>query len=108
MPAVSAPATVLVTGANGYLAVWLVKVLLEKGFNVRGTARTAQKGEYLKSLFAEYGDSFEFVIVEDVNKAGAWDEAVKGVDAIQSVAAPIPKTIGHPDGKCMALACDVI
>lgn len=31
--------TVCVTGAGGYIASWLVKVLLEKGYTVRGTVR---------------------------------------------------------------------
>lgn len=32
--------TVLVTGASGYIATELVKQLLEKGYNVRGTVRS--------------------------------------------------------------------
>jgi cinnamoyl-CoA reductase len=31
--------TVCVTGAAGYIASWLVKLLLEKGYTVRGTVR---------------------------------------------------------------------
>ena len=31
---------VLVTGANGYIAIWLVAMLLEKGYSVRGTVRS--------------------------------------------------------------------
>jgi len=31
--------TVCVTGAGGYIASWLVKLLLEKGYTVRGTVR---------------------------------------------------------------------
>lgn len=30
---------VVVTGANGYIASYLVKDLLERGYNVRGTVR---------------------------------------------------------------------
>ena len=33
------PGPVLVTGANGYVASWLVKRLLERGFDVHGTVR---------------------------------------------------------------------
>jgi cinnamoyl-CoA reductase len=31
--------TVCVTGAGGFIASWLVKRLLEKGYTVRGTVR---------------------------------------------------------------------
>lgn len=59
---------VLVTGANGYIAVWLVKKLLDEGYSVRGTVRSASKGVYLQKLFASYGDKFELVVVEDITK----------------------------------------
>ena len=59
---------VLVTGANGYIALWLVKKLLDEGYSVRGTVRSASKGVYLSKLFASYGDKFELVVVEDITK----------------------------------------
>lgn len=31
--------TVCVTGAGGYIASWIVKLLLERGYTVRGTVR---------------------------------------------------------------------
>ncbi|XP_038905284.1 cinnamoyl-CoA reductase 1-like [Benincasa hispida] len=44
--------TVCVTGAGGYIASWLVKLLLEKGYTVRGTVRNPddQKNAHLKNL----------------------------------------------------------
>lgn len=67
MPAITS-GKVLVTGANGFIAVWLVKDLLEKGFSVRGTVRSEAKGEHLKKLFASYGDKLELVVVDDITK----------------------------------------
>ncbi|KAI0260559.1 NAD-P-binding protein [Gloeopeniophorella convolvens] len=96
MPAVSAPAKVLVTGASGFLAAWVVKALLEAGYAVRGTVRSASKGEHLKALFGGKGD-FEIVIVEDMTKDGSFDEAVKGVDLVQHIAAAVTFDINHPD-----------
>lgn len=54
--------------------------VLQKGFRVRGTVRSKEKGEYLKNLYTKsgLGDKFEYVIVEDVEPEGAFDEAVKG------------------------------
>lgn len=72
MPAVTS-GKVLVTGANGFIAVWLVKDLLEKGFSVRGTIRSAAKGEHLKKTFAQYGDKLELVLVDDITKVSAYN-----------------------------------
>ncbi|KZV66765.1 NAD-P-binding protein [Peniophora sp. CONT] len=88
MPAVPPPAKVLVTGANGYIAAWLVRLLLEDGYSVRGTVRSAAKGAFLQKLFAGFGDKFEIAVVEDITKEGAFDEAVKGVDVVEHTASP--------------------
>ncbi|KAI0288553.1 hypothetical protein B0F90DRAFT_1827342 [Multifurca ochricompacta] len=95
--AVSPPAKVLVTGANGYLAVWVVKKYLEAGYAVRGTVRSLAKSAFLKDRFAHYGDRFELVVVEDITKDGAFDEAVKGVDAIAHTASPFHYKATDPD-----------
>lgn len=88
MPAINAPATVLVTGASGFIAVWVCKTFLEAGYTVRGTVRSASKGDYLTDLFKSHGDKFQYVIVKDIAEAGAFDEAVKGVDAVAHTASP--------------------
>jgi uncharacterized protein YbjT (DUF2867 family) len=62
---------VLVSGASGFVATWVIRHLLEKGYNVRGTVRSSGKGEYLKTLYKQHGDKFEYVIVEDVGKVRA-------------------------------------
>ncbi|KAF7304069.1 D-lactaldehyde dehydrogenase [Mycena indigotica] len=95
MPAV-ATGKVLVSGANGYIAVWVVRSLLEAGFSVRGAVRSADKGAHLKQLFASYGEKFELVIVPDITKEGAFDEAVKGVDAVEHTASPFHMNADDP------------
>lgn len=57
---------ILVTGANGFLAVHIVQILLKKGYAVRGVIRSPDKGEHLKKIFAKYGDKLEFAIVKDI------------------------------------------
>ena len=73
MPSLNKGSKVLVSGANGYIAMWIVRTLLERGFTVRGTVRTEEKGkfmiEYFKSL-GYGGDKFEVVIVDDIVKVG--------------------------------------
>ncbi|KAI0059356.1 D-lactaldehyde dehydrogenase [Artomyces pyxidatus] len=76
MPSVLPPSKVLVSGANGDVAIWVVRKLLEAGYLVRGTVRSESKGAHLKHIFAEYDvDGIHF-------KDGTLDEAVKGVDLV--------------------------
>ncbi len=65
MPAISS-GKVLLTGANGFIAVWTVKALLDAGFSVRGAVRSPAKAEHLKGIFSSYGDKLEFDIVPDM------------------------------------------
>lgn len=65
MPAISS-GKVLVTGANGFIAVWTVKALLDAGFSVRGAVRSPSKAEHLKTIFSSNGDKLEFAIVPDM------------------------------------------
>ena len=72
MPTINKGDKVLVTGANGYIAMWLVRQLLERGYVVRGTVRSEQKGEYIKNYLGNLvlADNFELAIVEDIEKVG--------------------------------------
>ncbi|TFY65554.1 hypothetical protein EVG20_g5537 [Dentipellis fragilis] len=85
---VTSPAKALVTGANGYVAVWVVRRLLEDGYSVRGTVRSADKAIHLRELFKSYGDKLELVVVPDITEEGAFDEAVKGIDLVEHTASP--------------------
>lgn len=72
----------LVTGANGYIASNIVDLLLEEGYNVRGTVRT-EKAWLNKYFDDKYGKGrFETKIVAALNDDGAFDEVVKGVTGI--------------------------
>ncbi|EIN05349.1 NAD(P)-binding protein [Punctularia strigosozonata HHB-11173 SS5] len=98
MPAVNPGSKVLVTGANGYVAVWIVQNLLDHGYSVRGTVRSEAKAAHLKALFADkYGGKVEFVVVEDITKEGAFDNAVQGIDAVEHTASPFHFKSDDPD-----------
>jgi uncharacterized protein YbjT (DUF2867 family) len=68
MPTVHPGAKVLVTGANGYIAMWLVRKLLEKGYSVRATVRSEKKGAHMVEYFKSYGDKFEIAVVADITQ----------------------------------------
>ncbi|KAH6883767.1 D-lactaldehyde dehydrogenase [Coprinopsis sp. MPI-PUGE-AT-0042] len=113
MPTISSTDKVLVTGANGYIGLWIVKTLLERGNPVRAAVRSEAKGNHLKELFKSYGDQLELAIVPDITKEGAFDNAVNGVQAIVHTATvvdfsnpkPKPETFIKPavDGTLRAL-----
>ncbi|KAI0696053.1 D-lactaldehyde dehydrogenase [Cerioporus squamosus] len=104
MPAITSGKT-LVSGANGFVAVSVVQALLEEGFSVRGTVRSEAKATHLRKLFKSYGDKFEIVFVEDIvaleaqwlHQDGAFDEALKGIDAVLHLAGPITPNAGDPE-----------
>ncbi|KAI9059939.1 NAD-P-binding protein [Trametes sanguinea] len=87
---------ILITGANGFIASWTVKTFLDAGFTVRGTVRSRAKAEHLENIFSSYGDKFEYVVVPDMTKDDAFDEAVRGVDAIVHTATPTVLTAEDP------------
>jgi len=66
MPAITS-GKVLVTGANGYIALWLVRKLLEQGYAVRGTVRSETKAQQLRETFASH-EKLETVVIPDITK----------------------------------------
>ena len=70
MPTINKGDMVLVSGANGYLAMWIVRAFLERGYVVRGTVRDDAKAKFVRAYFAAlgYGDKFEAVIVADITE----------------------------------------
>ena len=71
---------VLVTGANGFIGSHVADQLIQAGYRVRGTARDISKISWVKDLFDErHGPGkFEPVVVADMAKPGAYDDACKG------------------------------
>lgn len=57
MPTIQPHSKVLVTGANGFIAIWVVDTLLEKGYSVRGTVRSTEKGKHLEKTFRKLADT---------------------------------------------------
>jgi len=70
---------------------------LKAGYTVIGTSRTASKAAYVKNYFDKtYPGKFSIYESGDLEKAGAFDEAVKDVDAIAHVASPVSFTTEDP------------
>ncbi|KAF9870437.1 hypothetical protein CkaCkLH20_12104 [Colletotrichum karsti] len=82
-PALPKNSTVVVSGANGFIASHIADQLLAAGYLVRGTVRDPSKTTWLSSHFDKtYGAGrFTLHAVPEVTKDGAFDEVVKGADA---------------------------
>jgi nucleoside-diphosphate-sugar epimerase len=81
----------LVTGANGFVAVHVVKALIDAGHTVTGSVRTKAKRTELLDVHPEWKDTLDFVEIEDYAGEGVWDETFKNADFdyVIHVAAPM-------------------
>ncbi|KAK0110177.1 hypothetical protein ONS95_002828 [Cadophora gregata] len=85
---IMSPSYVLVTGATGFIGAHVVDVLLNRGIKVRGATRSMQKGNAMIQARPQFASQLDFVQIEDFEKSGVFEEAVKGVDAVMHVASP--------------------
>ncbi|KAF8314102.1 D-lactaldehyde dehydrogenase [Clavulina sp. PMI_390] len=97
MSFVEAPAKILVTGASGFLGSHCAAQLIADGYQVVGTVRSQAKGKYLENIFQRYGGKFSFSIVPDIEKEGAFDEAVVGVAGVLHTASPFHYQADDPN-----------
>ncbi|KAK1833421.1 hypothetical protein QBC39DRAFT_346020 [Podospora conica] len=96
-PSTMSKGLVLVTGANGYIAAVTVEALLKAGYSVRGTVRSESSTKALAAALPQYADKLQFAIVPDIVAEGAFDEAVKGVDAVAHLASPVATHFDDPE-----------
>ncbi len=84
--------TVLVTGATGFIAMHTILALLDKGYVVRGTARSKARQDTLNETLSAYaGKPVSIDIVEaDLSDDAGWREAADGCQFVQHIASPIP------------------
>jgi nucleoside-diphosphate-sugar epimerase len=91
-PPVKGP--VCVTGATGFIASWVVKILLELGYTVHGTVRNLSssssfpphKAAHLLEL--PFADARLRLFDADLLTPGSFDEAIKGCTAVIHAASP--------------------
>lgn len=83
---------VLVTGASGFIAIHCIIQLLEQGYRVRGTLRSMNRENELRTTLAKFvqaDDRLTFVQADLLADAG-WADAVRGCDYVLHVASPFP------------------
>lgn len=82
---------VLVSGATGHIGFRVVIEALLAGYQVRAQTRNEAGIAKIKASpsVQPYLNKLDFVLVPDIEVAGAWDEAVKDVEYVIHVASPI-------------------
>ncbi|MBU6164810.1 MAG: NAD-dependent epimerase/dehydratase family protein [Alphaproteobacteria bacterium] len=78
---------VLVTGASGYIAGFVIKALVAEGWPVRGTIRTLARAEQVR---ATLGLPDLELVACDLMRDDGWAEAMAGITHVQHIASPIP------------------
>ncbi|KAH0493525.1 hypothetical protein TgHK011_000189 [Trichoderma gracile] len=85
--------TLLVTGANGFVAQHIINEALTRGFNVRGTVRSESSAAKIRPVFSSHGAKFSVAVVPDLtNKdlyAPAFAESPAPITGVINVAAPL-------------------
>ncbi len=89
---------ILVTGANGYLASWLLKRLLEKGHTVHAAVRNPNNKEKLKHLDALATNTKGSIkyFAADLLKDGSYTEAMEGCELVYHTASPFTSNFKDP------------
>ncbi|XP_011078732.1 tetraketide alpha-pyrone reductase 1-like [Sesamum indicum] len=91
---------VCVTGASGYVASWLVKLLLQRGYTVKATVRNLydpKKILHLKAL--EDAEERLQLLQADLIEDGSFDSVVDGCEAVFHTASPVLFSTTHPQAQ---------
>lgn len=90
MQTIDSSKPVCVTGASGYIASWIVKYLLERGFTVHATVRDSGKASSVAHLWkAAQGAAGKLVLFDaDLIKLGSFKAAIEGCELVIHTASP--------------------
>lgn len=85
-----APSKVLVTGVSGYIASWVVKHLLDRGYTVHGTVRSVKNEEKVAHLLslADNSKGTLRLFEADLLVPGSFSEAMEGCEYVIHMASP--------------------
>lgn len=89
---------VLVTGATGYVAGWIVKELLEMGVTVHAPIRNPdnrEKTKHLDALVQKFGGAIKY-FKADLLQEGSYDEAMEGCELVFHTASPFSLKVKDP------------
>lgn len=93
---------VCVTGGSGFIASWLVKLLLDRGYAVRATVRDLGNPEKTKHLSALEGANERLQLVKaNLLDEGTFDAAVDGCEGVFHTASPFYIGVKDPQAEML-------
>lgn len=95
--------TVLVTGASGYIAGFVIQQLAREGWSVRGTIRSLARADEVRRTL---GLPDLPLFAADLMADAGWAEAVAGCDHVQHIASPIPSRAPSHENELIVPARD--
>ncbi|KAK4414244.1 Tetraketide alpha-pyrone reductase 1 [Sesamum alatum] len=88
---------VCVTGASGYVASWLVKLLLQRDYTVKATVRNLNDPKKILHLKALEGAEERLHLLQaDLTEDGSFDSVVEGCQGVFHTASPVIFSTTHP------------
>ncbi|XP_028758814.1 tetraketide alpha-pyrone reductase 1-like [Neltuma alba] len=88
---------VCVTGASGYIASWLVKLLLLRGYTVRATVRDPNDPKKVDHLLKLEGAKERLQLFKaDLLEESSFDSAVEGCEGVFHTASPCNFNVNDP------------
>ncbi|KEH19922.1 phenylacetaldehyde reductase isoform X2 [Medicago truncatula] len=91
---------VCVTGANGFIASWIVKFLLQCGYTVRATVRHPSNSEKVDHLVKLDGAKERLQLFKaDLLEEGSFDSVVEGCDGVFHTASPVRFVVNDPQAE---------
>jgi len=90
---------VLITGVSGHVGFRVLATALAAGYKVRATVRKEEQINTIKATksIKSHVNNLEFVVVPDILKDGAYDEALKDVTYILHIASPLAQQSDNPE-----------
>lgn len=108
MKEINSKAPILVTGASGYIASWIVKQLLEDGYKVHATVRNKSKTvkiDHLLELQEKHPKQLKF-FEADLLKKGSFEEAMQGCELVIHTASPFKTKVKDAQKELIQPALD--
>ncbi|XP_021772103.1 cinnamoyl-CoA reductase 1-like [Chenopodium quinoa] len=91
---------VCVTGASGYIASWIVKLLLQRGYVVNATVRSLNDPTKTDHLLALDGAEHRLHLFEaNLVEEGSFDSAIHGCDGVFHTATPLKFNSENPEAE---------
>ncbi|KAJ4971255.1 hypothetical protein NE237_004354 [Protea cynaroides] len=92
--------TVCVTGASGYIASWLVKLLLVKGYTVKASVRDPNDPKKTEHLLALDGAKERLHLFKaNLLEEGSFDSPVDGCEGVFHTASPFYHAVKDPQAE---------